>query len=209
MYQQTEEQKQKITDIKTNKPDKFKRLMSFLEAEGSLFAILRVQRGRKFGYRLTLSANIANMDKQTIEEFKDLVGCGTIRKQPRQQTIWYWEISSQEEIHNVFIPLMQQLPFQTHKLLHDFPLFVQCNEILTSTGSKDINVLLKVLSLRNRFISRRTRGANDKASFEKIISILESECTGSKANDPVLLDNIAKLKEAIQILNTKNTTLWL
>jgi len=209
MYQQTEHQKQKIISLKTNHPEKLQRLMSFLEAEGSLFVILRVQRGRSFGYRLTLSANIANMDKQTIEEFRNLVGCGTLRKQLRQQTIWYWEIASQEEIHNVFIPLMKQLPFQTHKLLHDFPLFEECDKILTSDGPKDINVLLKVLSLRNRFMSRRTKGANDKASFEKILEILYSQCTGSRATDSVLLENIEKLKEAIKTLNDKNTTLWL
>jgi hypothetical protein len=94
--------------------------MSYLEAEGSLFAVLRTQEGRSFGYRLTLSANIANMDRPTIEKFRNLVGCGTIRQQIRQNSIvWYWEIASQEEIHNVFIPLMQQIPFQTQKLLTD------------------------------------------------------------------------------------------
>jgi len=175
MYQPTDEQKQKIKDIVTNEPEKLKRLMSYLEAEGSLFAVLRAQSSRSFGYRLTLSANITNMDRGTIEEFRDLVGCGTIRPQRRNSIIWYWEISSQEEIHNVFIPLMQQLPFKTQKLLHDFPLFVQCDKILTSTGPKNIDVLLKVLSLRNRFISRRTRTVDDKASFEKILTILEKQ----------------------------------
>ncbi len=111
-------QREKIDDIVQNKSDKLKRLMGFLEAEGSLFANLRIQKGRSFCYRFTLSANIANMDKQSIVEFRDLLGCGTIREQIRQEVIWYWEIASNEDIHNLFIPLMKKLPWQTEKLRH-------------------------------------------------------------------------------------------
>jgi hypothetical protein len=198
----------KINDIIQNKPNELRRLMSFLEAEGSLFGVLRIQKGRSFFYRFTLSANIANMDKPTIIAFRYLLGCGTIRQQIRQKVIWYWEIASIEEIHNFFIPLIKKLPWQTEKLKHDFELFVKINELLNSDLIKDIPFLLNVLALRNRFKSRRSNGpgTNDKKTFEKLLTFLEKQCEESSSKE--LIFNIQVLKDAIQTLNTQNKTVW-
>jgi hypothetical protein len=50
---------------------------------------------------------------------------------------------------------------------------------------------------------------DDKKSFAKILTILEKQYKRSAQTDSVLLENIVKLKEAIQILNDNNTKLWL
>jgi len=69
--------------------------------------------------------------------------------------------------------------------------------------------LLKVLPLRNRFKSRRKRGpgTNDKANFEKLLTLLEKQ--HEEQHDAELLFNIQVLKKAIQTLNDQNKTVWL
>lgn len=211
-YQQTNEQRQQVNTILAQ-GDRLARLVSYLEAEGSIFLILRSTKERRFGYRLNLSLNIANASESTIRGFGTFTAgacgtnCGTIRSTRRPNfTIFYWEVASQEQITSILIPVFQATNFQTEKLQHDFPLFVECSRLLNESTSFDIALLLKIIKIRNQFLARTVVNINDVEDFNKILTLLVEKNNAQPATD--LAENIELLRKAIQFLNQNNSKIW-
>src|SRR5215472_15992827 len=93
-------------------------LAGFADGEGSFNFSLRRRPDYRIPWKLSVSFNVSQKERDILELFKRHLNCGTLR--PRPDGVWYFEVTNRRDIVDIIIPFFQRYRFLSRKKRRDF-----------------------------------------------------------------------------------------
>jgi hypothetical protein len=136
-------------------------LAGFALGEASFMLVCRQVRDRKERWRVSAAFNVSQHDRAPLEVFREVLGCGTMRRAGNGG--WYWEVNRLSDIQHRIVPFFERFPLIGSKQ-EDFRRFAAAVGIL-ARGRLTPSGYAKVLALRDGM----NRGGKRRHSMERIL----------------------------------------
>ena len=141
-------------------------IAGFSDGEGSFNISIRKHPGYKLGWKTSLTFNVAQKGKKSLEILKNVFECGYVRK--RWDNLHYFEIVEFDKIINRVIPFFERFRLKSEKA-DDFEIFKKVAHLMQKSAHLNINGIIKILKLREPM---NYGGKNRRIKSEQIISSL-------------------------------------
>jgi hypothetical protein len=112
-------------------------------------------------WKLSAAFNVSQKDRVPLDLFRDVLGCGTIRKAGNDG--WYFEVNRLEDIATRVVPFFDRFPLVGRKA-RDYELFRSAVELLRQRIVSDTDYVA-VLQLREQM----NGGGKRRYSAERIL----------------------------------------
>ena len=148
-------------------PEEIRHYISgFSDGEGSFNISIRKHPGYKLGWKTSLTFNVAQKGKRSLEIIRRVFDCGYVRK--RRDNLHYFEIVEFDKIINRVIPFFEKFRLRSEKL-EDFKVFKKISELMKHSYHLTIKGIIKIIELRSPM---NYGGKNRRIRSEEIISNL-------------------------------------
>jgi hypothetical protein len=145
-------------------------LSGFTDGEGSFNVSLRKKADYQIKWQVVLSFNISQRDITNLVSFKEILGCGIIKK--RQDGVYSLDITRPSDIMLKVIPFFTRFPLRSKKATTNFAIFCRIANLVSSGKHKTKLGLTEIVSIRETL--NKGRGRTRKYSASDVLeSILE------------------------------------
>jgi hypothetical protein len=129
-------------------------LSGFALGEASFMLVCRPRDDYERKWKVSAAFNVSQKDLEPLELFRDVLGCGTIRKAGNGG--WYWEVNRLSDIASRVVPFFDRFPL-VGKKAQDFELFKSAVRLLSQkpVGEADYRAVLKLREQMNSGGKRR------------------------------------------------------
>ena len=121
-------------------------LSGFALGEGSFMLVCRKRGDCSRNYKISAAFNVSQRDREPLDLFREVLGCGTLRKAGNGG--WYWEVNRLPDLAGQIVPFFDRFPIVGQKA-NDFRLW-RSGVLLLAAGGLSDHDYAKVLALRER-----------------------------------------------------------
>ncbi len=100
----------------------------------------------KRSFKISAAFNVSQHDRLPLDLFRDVLGCGTLRRAGNGG--WYWEVNRLSDLTDQVVPFFDRFPIVGEKA-EDFRVW-RSAVLLLAGGSLTDSEYVKVLALRER-----------------------------------------------------------
>lgn len=152
-------------------------LAGFADGEGSFNFSLRPRPDYRIPWKLSVSFNVSQKERDILELFKGYLNCGTLR--PRPDGVWYFEVTNRRDIVETIIPFFQRYRFLSTKKRRDFDKFVAIVSLMESGAHRHTDGLRQILQIRSDMNDGGKRRYSDR---DVLMTLIESSETTRQAS---------------------------
>lgn len=137
----------------------------FTDGEGSFNASLRPRGDHQMDWKISLSFNVSQRELYILAQFKQLLGCGRIRR--RSDGVHYYEVTNIRSIMERVIPFFQKFPFLSQTKKRNFLIFVQMAELMSQKAHLQPTGFEQIVRLREQL--NKGKGRKRKYTLADVI----------------------------------------
>jgi hypothetical protein len=152
-------------------------LTGFTDGEGSFNFSFRRRPDYRMPWKVSVSFNVSQKDREILTLFQRYLGCGTLR--PRPDGVWYFEITALSDVAEKVIPFFERFCFLSAKKKRDFAKFRKIVALMQIGAHLNESGIREILAIREEM----NDGGNRRYSSPQIIAqLVESSETTRRAS---------------------------
>jgi len=140
-------------------------LAGFVDGEGSFHLAFRKRADYKLPWKISLSLNVSQKDREILARVKRYLKCGSLRH--KGDDIWMWEVSNLTAICENVIPFFRRFGFMSTKKKRDFAIFQRMAELMAGGAHLEKDGIVQLLKLRRTM----NDGGKRKYSEKQILDL--------------------------------------